>query len=234
LHLQVRRTVDASLDARFMAASADLGAEKLHSLPKASSPFTVNDLAALVGRIVKSVAPDPFLAIGKAASRHWRGVFGMETSVGLLDQETMKKARTVTRREDRREIGPATRPTVLSTGTLLRQSLHRETTDLVIEVYEQLTRLFESTQKIPLFRLICDPNSYARSVELLFYISFLVADNRLFVDESSDDVLISLNQSLGEITDVTKKRHRVVCMSMKEWRNAIQKLSIREPMIKLS
>lgn len=232
LHKQVQRTVDASLDARFMAASADLGAEKLHSLPKSCSPFTVNDLSALVDRIIKGIATDPFLAIGKAASRHWRGVYGMETSMGLLDQETAKRTRTVTRRDEQRTVGPAVHPTVLSTESL-KQGQQKETTDLVIEVYEQLTSLFETSDQFSLFQLICDPTSYARSVELLFYISFLVADNRLLIKETADDILVSLNSSSYEHDGGAKKRHRIVSVSMKEWQTAIKRLCIKVPLIKL-
>lgn len=230
LHMQVQRTVDAALDARVMAATADLGVEKLHSLPQGTNPFTVNDLSNLLRKTMKSSEFESLVQIGKIAALHWHGVVGMETTVGLFDSCIVKKPRNAkARRIDDQSVGPIVSPSIVTTASLQNQP--KETTDLVIEVYEQLENLLQQQEaRVSLFRVVCDPNSFGRSVELLFYISFLVADNRLTLHEESGELYISLNPNPN--SNAIKRQRQIVCLSVKGWRETVDKFAITEAMIK--
>lgn len=240
LHVQVQRTVDATLDARFMAASADVGVEKLQTLPLAANPFTVKDLQSLVGRVVKAAGgvETAMERIGRVAGRHWRGVFGLETMVGLRggrDGTVGKPPKTrAKRRLESTANGPIVKPTVLSAEDL-QQGKAKETTDLVIEVYEQLEQLFQLRPKLALFNVVCDPTSFARSVELLFYVSFLVADGRVLVDVDADNVIwLSLSDGVdGDDGGVKRRHHQIVTLSESLWRRACDEHHLSEPLIKL-
>lgn len=238
LHLQVQRTVDATLDARFMAASADLGVEKLQTLPLAANPFTVKDFCDLIGRVMKGAGGGEagLEHISRVTGRHWRGVMGMETMIGLQREtvdfdEKPKKTRTKRTSEDA-QIGAIVKPTVLSAHDLKRAKV-KETTDLVIEVYEQLEVMFQKSLKLALLNVICDPHSFSRSVEVLFYVSFLVADGRVSVDVDDDDVVWLSMSSAVDGEEGRRKRHKIVTLSLSVWRQACQQYRLTEPLIKL-
>lgn len=236
LHVQVQRTVDATLDARFMAASADLGVEKLKTLPLASNPFTVKDLMQVVGRVMKAAGSleSGLEMIGRVSSRHWRGVVGAETMISLRDvvnQTTQPAKRQKRQRTQDQQVGPAVTPSVLD-AQQLQQNQVKETTDLVIEVYEQLEVLLQTNNKLSLMKVICDPNSFAHSVELLFYVSFLVADGRVAVSIDDDTVWLSMCE--GEDIDSGKRRnHQIITLCQTKWSDYCRQHNITDALIKL-
>lgn len=244
LHQHVHRTVDAALDARFMAASADLGAEKLHKLPVDSNAFSMKDLSDLLLRIVKKHSGFggselPYLRIGQLAERQWRGVMGVETMLGLVDLPQRQRQPRPRRANDIRAVGPAVTPAVLHPGQL-GPGQGRETTDLVVDFFNQLSVAVDKAPGpgLPLLKVVTNPLSYAKTVESMFYLSFLVADHHVALryDPSARDTFVNLvtSQEKEAAEEAgSRKQHRVLNMSMRQWRDSVSKYSLTEPLIKL-
>ena len=246
LHNQVTRTVDSCLDARFMAASADLGVEKLSKLPDRIRCFTVGDLTALIDRVFKLKGMEKgLLMIGKKAGAQWRGVFGLETMVHLKqakleDHEQKRKKPRTTATKSQQE--PPTKPIIITTEDL-KQMAVKETTDHVVSVYEQLEVLLSDNKSLPLLQACCDPDNFGKSVETLFYVSFLIADSRIgmrIIDDGEtaasscdDNCWIFLPSTKNSNNQQTDTAHRVVTWSMKEWQRVKRVYNVREPLIKL-
>lgn len=229
LHTHVHRTVDATLDARFMAASAEIGAERMHKLPVQGQTFTLSDFSVLLAQMMARGRSDE---MGVSAASHWLGVAGMATAMHCFQDNPNALVKRKPREPRAAPSGgsdPLARPAVLSADQL-SAAAQQETTDLVIHVWEQLQTLL-SAHALPLYQVVCHPQSYSRSVEQLFYCSFLISDNRLFLEKDENgELCIGL---LKAQPDAGRKRHCVVSMSMKEWRENCARHKLSEPLIKL-
>lgn len=69
----MRNTADAALDSRFMAVSADLGAEKVHGMPNfSSSDFNLESYFTIVRNYL--LTKRTWSEMGQLLGRYWIGV----------------------------------------------------------------------------------------------------------------------------------------------------------------
>lgn len=87
-------------------------------------------------------------------------------------------------RRARQELAPETRPEEVQQEG--RSKTKDPTTTHVKEISEVLNSLDPQRKGINLFRLFINPNSFAQSVENLFYTSFLVKEGRVGIDVKED------------------------------------------------
>lgn len=237
---------DAALDARVIAASADLGAEKVHRLPVSVQAFSLGTYLALARSFMERARAQgqrPLRALGTLAAPHWRGTTAPDFMRGPL--QLQPRARPVRVPRAPAEGGAratCSAPLRLDPGAVL--DLPAETSQFVVMVHGVLAQL----GPVPLYRFITDPRSFAQSVENLFYVSFLINDNlaRLSlagVPSSTTDapslmhrlLLEALDPSRDALSDASRQPQQMVLgLTMRLWQACIDHYCITAPMIRYS
>ncbi|PKS09384.1 hypothetical protein jhhlp_003999 [Lomentospora prolificans] len=174
-----------------------------------------------------------------------------------------KKARKITKRSAPFRITQLaeTRPEVINAEELTKQDndlavicgkvlqqLQRIQRKLQEDVYALITEDMETEEQIRLMhklglrstggvdfmRFVINPHSFGQSVENLFYVSFLIKDNKIRI-ELDDDGLPSVAPVTAEIEEETSrhqtKHQAVFSLDMSTWRDIIKTLDIKESMI---
>lgn len=155
---------------------------------------------------------------------------------------------TPTVRAPRAEAAPLVKPTIVNLMTSEENNsteLSKETSENVMKVYGVLAEI----GSFPFYHFITDPESFARTVENLFYVSFLVRDNRarLFIPEflegTSNELYIEAVFSEEEEEEEEANSHShsqgqsselhqmVMGMTSKIWRRSIEKYKIDKPFL---
>ena len=116
--------------------------------------------------------------------------------------------------------------------------LNKETSENVMKVFGVLAEI----GSFPFYHFITDPESFARTVENLFYVSFLVRDNRarLFIPEfhegTSNELYIEAvfaEEEPGNENQSSDLHQMVMGMTSKIWRRSIEKYKIEKPFLVL-
>lgn len=157
-----------------------------------------------------------------------------------------KKVRTIRRRvqEDDNLVGKKATTADNVTKDDLNEKQTATTPEQVIKCYKLLLKTIGHDKNISLFKFILNPNSFAKSIENLFYTSFLIKDGRLILGEDEDDGLPTLRiqpdlkQFPPEKREIEKQRraeaaqnHIIFQMDMETWKKLIQKFNITESFI---
>ena len=159
--------------------------------------------------------------------------------LGSMELETKKRAAsTVTGRAARTDAAPVTRPSIvdLKSNEITSEELSKETSENVMKVYSVL----EGIGSFPFYQFITDPRSFARTVENMFYVSFLVRDNRarVYIPElaaSTNELFIeailpedaNTNEERGHQQQNSNEFNQLVLgMTTKIWRGTIEKYKI--------
>ena len=131
----------------------------------------------------------------------------------------------------RSEPAPVIKPTVVSLAADGDNAaeLSKETSENVMKVYG----ILEEIGSFPFYHFITDPNSFARTVENLFYVSFLIRDcrARIFIPELAaatnelyiEAILAEEEQTLNAPSCINQM---VLGMTPKLWRKSIEKYKI--------
>lgn len=83
------------------------------------------------------------------------------------------------------------------------------TTTHVKEIAEVLKTIDPQRKGVNLFRLFINPDSFAQSVENLFYTSFLVKEGRVAIDVKDDGEIV-IRTSLSQLSLTTRRLERAV------------------------
>jgi len=100
-------------------------------------------------------------------------------------------------------------------------------------VHEKL----EELAPILLYKFVCHPTSFSRTVENLFYVSFLVSDNKVKLErgEGSEWIIHVNEQHEDETKDNRGQKHQQIFrMTMSFWREQVSKHDIRTPLIPIN
>jgi non-structural maintenance of chromosomes element 4 len=139
------------------------------------------------------------------------------------------------------EDAPVVRPSVVTFGTNEEASseLSKETSENVMKLYSVL----ETVGSFPFYHFITDPDSFSRTVENLFYVSFLVRDNRarIFIPEYPEasnelfiEAVISEDENYPEEAKSSDFNQMILGMTSKVWRKSIEKYNIVKPFLSYS
>ena len=110
---------------------------------------------------------------------------------------------------------------------------------MVSSMYDDLIREFKRSQHRPInfYEFVCDPTSFANTVENIFHVSFLVNRRKVALvdnEESSLPELIPIT-STGESGSVASKDigtdQRIVSLDMKQWRAFVRIFGIEKAMV---
>lgn len=127
---------------------------------------------------------------------------------------------------------PVVKPAVvnLTNNENKSEEMSKETSENVMRVYSVLAEI----GSFPLYHFITDPGSFARTVENLFYVSFLIRDSRarIFIPEFSsatnelfiEAVLPDEEENIDNSGDINQM---ILGMTTKIWQRSIAKYDIK-------
>lgn len=206
------------------------------------SGFLGTDIKATSSFEIKRMWVDK---LGPLAMQDWRGVFVAPSMAASIIADPVRIAITPPNR-DRRQSSRSTsaftssaredtvRPTIVDKdGNLPTGQGERpkdSTPDLVKAAYDAFLKI---GHPIPFYRFIVDPQSFSRTVENLFYVAFLVNDNRIkltFEPKTNgvgDHLLMHpIVDQIMEDEGPRQKNQAIYRMSMSFWQELIQEYSI--------
>ncbi|KAG8886054.1 hypothetical protein FRB97_007930 [Tulasnella sp. 331] len=243
----VRAPQEALLDSRLLTTVSHLSAAKAKDLKHDGGGFDTDDFISklksfLGGNRIDVQADDDdedaadreielsWDKLGwKALGRSRRGL-GLDFMLGPLDIEA--KQRVQKQRVKAEKIADEeVRPQQVSAEELNARD-EAETSKIVADL-----GLFLQTLKEPinLFELIVNPDSFAQSVENLFYVSFLVRLGEVAIDLNDDDIATVFAcepPSAQDFEDGVKKNQSMWEFDEETWKLAIETFNITKPFIK--
>jgi hypothetical protein len=263
LYERVRRPVDSVLDSRVLTATSDVGYLRLQALPDLDDAFNVDNLLHWLQRsfplrddhfdTVRDGMVD-WLAFGQAVIVHpalYRGAHIAQDLLDLLDKpgyqrpESDPTATTLARRQRRQPSANEGAGEQLTAETKAAVQGAKETNEFVIEAFNQLAIL----GPVSFYRFVLDPRSFARSIENVFYVSFLVKEDRArlyhpkdgdITTDHDDGAGLMLAPILDKDPDQDQSRtvteraeglgHQVIGLTMQKWRRLCTQLHIDRPM----
>ncbi|KAG0037248.1 nuclear protein [Podila clonocystis] len=254
LYRSVFGTHEATLDAKLLVMSADLGMQKAKHLRMGQGGF---DETEYVTRLINKMGGHDveneqqgldWSKIGRMAVKWTRRVPTMDFMLGPMSIE--HKSRNDTRRKRVvRDPNQMRKPQELKEDDIARQE--NETTKNVVQISDILDQCEQD--RVNLFELVINPESFGQTIENIFYLSFLVRDGKVSISEvdvnNPDDDLHDDHkterdnaniQPMVELTEVPTaedyqaglfKKQMVMELDMATWRELIEVYNIRKPMI---
>lgn len=252
LFSQVCHAREAVLDAQFLVIASNIGKEKANELHSEMSAFDstafAEELLTFMGINRTEVeesddsedVPGGFLPsdawqtmgeeahkyLGRAPTFHYMmGSFKSEPPVPKQRIERQKK----TNREKAEQAMPAQLKKM--------EESHQEATEKEVErILMILQTYFENDPGTPIsfFDFVIDPKSFARTVENMFHVSFLVRDGLAEIKLNEDELpIIEPTKPSGKEEDsrAGARNQVVISLDQKEWKEIIEIFQIKEAMI---
>ncbi|RIB07493.1 Nse4 C-terminal-domain-containing protein [Gigaspora rosea] len=227
---KVKNTHEATLDSRLLVLTSDLGVQKARRMKLDNNAFDVDAyisklITFMGGRQVDDDDEEPDLdwnAIGELASHHTLRVPTMEFILGPLSVEQKERVRGI-RQTVAKNKNDMVMPKQLEEKDIERQE--NETTKNVRNIYNILME----KQPINFFEFIVNPESFGQTIENLFYLSFLVRDAKVNIDdESGQPILTCCEPPTGdEYAEGLIKKQLVMGIDMNTWKELIEVYNIR-------
>ncbi|CDK27474.1 unnamed protein product [Kuraishia capsulata CBS 1993] len=172
-----------------------------------------------------------WLKLGALYSRTSRRAATTEFLQGTLQIE--QKTRNLKPRQAEDANGETVRATALSAADV-KPNEDKETSKNVERSYQVLHNKAHG-QQINFFKFMIDPTSFARSVENLFYTSFLISHGLLTLLQDEDGVPALQEASPGVLEELKKKRRGEIKKSQiifrldySDWQGLIERFNITE------
>ncbi|KAJ3152025.1 nuclear protein [Geranomyces variabilis] len=232
-------THEATLDSKLLIVASDIGVQKAHRMRLDGGSFAIDDW---IGKLTVKMngqegeegddegANLDWHALGKLATRCLSRVPTIDFMLGPLAIEP--KQRTQNRRVEKlvKNKEDLQKPQQLKEGDFEKQQ--NETTELVMEIARCLYRV----GRIPFFKFIINPESFGQTVENLFYLSFLIRDGKVQINEEDeyDDLMLepAVPPNPSDYDDNQIKRYQaVIDIDQQTWRDLIDAYEITETCI---
>lgn len=247
---EVSRTREAALDAQFLVLASDLGKEKAKQLNCDMTFFNqvafCDFLFIFVG--LNWMEDDELSGCDdNTALSFWETVQKEATSwilqaetfhfiFGSFKSQPAPKPRLEHHKKAHKMEENGDMPTKLRKLDL---SNNQEATEKEVErILGLLQTYFRKYPDTPVsyFEFVIDPNSFSRTVENIFYVSFIIRDGfaRIRLDQDRLPILepININQ-VGEENDPSShgRKQGVISLSLQDWKNIVATFEISEAMI---
>uniref|UniRef100_A0A8D0HHM8 Non-structural maintenance of chromosomes element 4 n=1 Tax=Sphenodon punctatus TaxID=8508 RepID=A0A8D0HHM8_SPHPU len=249
----VSRPREAALDAQFLVLASNLGKEKANQLHADMTVFDppafAEDLLTLMGlnrlegeendsdneSFTGGFLPnDAWHKLGVEAKRYFRRAPSFHYMLGSFSADPPVPRQRIERQ--RKQAGAEERRAMPAQLKKMEES-HQEATEKEVErILGFLQAYFKSNshKPIPFFELMVDPNSFARTVENIFHVSFLIRDGhaRIKLDEDKLPVIEPLDPEDGENDqDAQARKQVIISLNHQEWQNIVETFEISQPMI---
>lgn len=184
----VKQTNDAMIDAHFVGQAGELALRRAKTLRfDGGAQFDVSECIDKIYDFVKpQFEADVFHweALGSVILDHAAIPVTMDFLLGPISIEKKKRKVTTNRARYKRYNGEVTRPEEIDAAKAPKQTLG---TDVLVK---SVAAVLRPLGKVDYFRFCIDPNSFSQSVENMFYVSFLIRDNRALLEDDGDRLLI--------------------------------------------
>lgn len=250
----VSKAREAALDAQLLVLASNLGKEKASQLRTDLTVFDpssfAEDLLTFMGinrlenpdsdsedeSFAKGyLPPDAWYKLGTGAAKYFKrtptfhfmlGSFKTEPAVVRQRIERQRRAERV---EEKRAM-----PAQLKK----MEESHQEATEKEVErILGYLQTYFRDDPDTPIsfFDFVIDPRSFARTVENIFHVSFIIRDGfaRIKLDNDKLPVIEPVDQEdESEVDKDNLRRYQgVISLSHQDWKEIIETFEITEPMI---
>ncbi|NXN77978.1 NSE4A protein, partial [Bombycilla garrulus] len=231
---------EAALDAQFLVIASNIGKEKASELHSEMSAFDstafAEDLLTFMGINRTEVeesddsedAPDHFLPndawkkMGEEAPKYFRRAPTFHYMMGSFKSEPPVPKQRI-ERQKKASRGKAER--AMPAQLKKMEESHQEATEKEVErILRILQTHFENDPSTPIsfFDFVIDPNSFARTVENMFHVSFLIRDGlaKIKLDEDELPIIEPLKPSGGggeEDSRAGVRNQVVISLDQKEW-----------------
>uniref|UniRef100_A0ABK0LFN0 Non-structural maintenance of chromosomes element 4 n=1 Tax=Rattus norvegicus TaxID=10116 RepID=A0ABK0LFN0_RAT len=252
----VSRTREAALDAQFLVLASDLGKEKAKQLNSDMSFFNhvafCELLLVFVGLNWMEEECEELSECDESIALSFWNMLHKEATAWMLQAETFhfifgsfkaeRSARKPRQEHHKRACkmeGNGDMPTKLRK---LDVHANQETTEKEVErILGLLQTYFQKYPDTPVsyFEFVIDPNSFSRTVENIFYVSFIIRDGfaRIRLDQDRLPILEPTNvNQVDEENDSCSycRKQGVISLSLQDWKNIVSTFEISEAMIKNS
>lgn len=239
LYNSVTQTREAAMDSSTIAQIAMLGKQKAQALKTDMFTFNASDFAEklLVYNDCKrgeDVPNEKWKSMGELVRKYYKKAPSYSCMLGTFERtEYVGKEKIARQRTqvDKEEL--AKQKTKVKELKEVEKTNEETTAKMTEHVYILLKKFYESYDKEPVdfFEFTVDPKSFGRSVENIFYLSFLVReglckvfldDDKLPVLEPMDRKLDAAGNALQEATDTRLFNQVVVSFSYPQWKEIVE------------
>ncbi|NXQ27354.1 NSE4A protein, partial [Alaudala cheleensis] len=231
---------EAALDAQFLVLASSIGKEKANELHSEMSAFDstayAEDVLTFMGinrtemeetddseDVPGGFLPkDAWLKMGEEALKYFKRAPTFHYMMGSFESEPPVPKQRI-ERQKKASRGKAER--AMPAQLKKMEESHQEATEKEVErILGILQTHFENDPDIPIsfFDFVIDPNSFARTVENLFHVSFLIRDGlaRIKLDEDGLPIIEPTKPSgAGEEDSRAGARNQVIInLDQREWK----------------
>ncbi|XP_066477088.1 non-structural maintenance of chromosomes element 4 homolog A [Tiliqua scincoides] len=249
----VSRAREAALDAQFLVLASNLGKEKANQLHSDmivfDPPAFAEDLQSFMGlnrlegedsdsdneNVAAGFLPDnAWHKLGEEANKYFRRAPTFHFMLGTFTADPPVVRPRIERQ--RKKPGSDERSAMPAQLKKMEES-HQEATEKEVERILGLLQAYyneDPNTPISFLEFVMDPNSFARTVENMFHVSFLIRDGhaKITLDQDKLPVIERANPVEGENDQDNQARKQVVIsMNYQEWQNIVKTFEITEPMI---
>ncbi|CAG8682910.1 8441_t:CDS:2, partial [Funneliformis caledonium] len=232
LHQRVKNTHEATLDSRLLVLTSGLGVQKARRMKLDNNSFDVDNYVSKLitfmgGRQLDSDTPDlDWKSIGRLAAQFTNRVPTSDFMLGPLSVETKEREKKI-RHSLNKDKNALREPQQLKEKDIERQE--NETTRNVKMIFD----ILGDEQPINFFEFIINPESFGQTVENLFYLSFLVRDGKVNIDDDSGQPVLTLCEppTADDYGNGLIKKQLLMEIDMSTWREIIEVYEIKESVI---
>uniref|UniRef100_A0A8C8SI76 Non-structural maintenance of chromosomes element 4 n=1 Tax=Pelusios castaneus TaxID=367368 RepID=A0A8C8SI76_9SAUR len=250
----VSQAREAALDAQFLVLASNLGKEKaneLHSeMTVFDSPAFAEDLLTFMGLnrlegeendsdddgITGGFLPNnAWHTLGAEAERYFRRAPSYHYMLGSFNADPPVPRQRIERQK--RNAGAEEKRAMPAQLKKMEES-HQEATEKEVERILGLLQTYfreDPNAPISLFDFVIDPNSFARTVENIFHVSFIIRDGfaRIKLDQDRLPIIEPSHEEEGRQNDQSAqvRNQAIISLSHQDWKDIVETFEITEPMI---
>ncbi|KAM4636161.1 non-structural maintenance of chromosomes element 4 homolog A isoform 1-T2 [Discoglossus pictus] len=250
----VSRAREAVLDAQFLVLASNLGKEKASQLHADMTLFDptsfAEDLLSFMGlnRIENAgsdsedegcatgfLPADAWQKLGTEADKYFKRTPTFHYMLGSFKTEPPVVRQRI---ERQKKDNKAEEKRVMPAQLKKMDESHQEATEKEVErILGFLQTYFKEDPDTPIsfFDFVIDPNSFARTVENIFHVSFIIRDGfaRIRLDHDRLPVIEPVAQENEQNVDKDNQpRYQgVISLSHQDWKEIVETFEITEPMI---